>query len=237
MPRRKNVKNRKRVYKKKNYKRKGTKYSRIQSVVVRQPGVIVPDRMFAKLHYMDSTSNRLATAGNPFGYLRYYVNGLFDPNPLILTSPVPGFKPIMQLYENYRVRGCKVTLTFNNGETFPSLVLIWPTDQDQAGSVSYQYLQEMVGNAYSKYKSISAKGGIDKGVLSAYISFKKLIGTANVLTSPDYVGTDSTNPAKLMFWNVGSYSLDGSNYTAASIPFECRMTFYCEFFNRRQLTS
>lgn len=219
------------------YKKKGRKYNRIQTSIVRQPGVVVPDRTFVKINYLDSTSSRLASPGNPFGYLRYYSNSIFDPNPLILTAIVPGFKPMMSLYENFRVRGCTIRLTFSNMENFPVLVLVWPTDQDQSGIVNYQYLQEMVGNAFCRYKSLSAKGGIDKATIKMYISFKKLIGTSNVLTSPEYAGNDSSNPSKLMYWNIGSYTLDGSSFTAASIPFECRLTFYTEFFNRRQLTS
>jgi len=235
MPRRRQVKKaRKRA---RHPNKKKSKYSSIQSVRVKQPGVICPDRMFSKLHYMDTSSRILATAGNPFGYIRYTVNGLYDPNPLILTAAVPGFKPIMLLYENYRVRGCKITMRASNQEAFPTVIVVWPTDQDQAGSVSQVYLQEMCGNAYAKFKHVSSKGGMDKAEVSAYIGFRKLIGTSNYVTSPEYVGTDSTNPAKLMYWNLGCYSMDGSNYTSANVPFECRMTFYCEFFNRRQQTS
>lgn len=238
MPRRKNVKNRKRVNKKKNYKgKRKQKYGSIQSVHIRRPGVVVADRTYIKFHYMDTTSRLLAAAGNPYGYIRYYANGLFDANPLILTSAIPGFTELASLYEQYRVHGAKITIRFVNQETFPSVVVIWPTDQDQTALITQQYLQEMCGNAFAKFRHVSSKGGMDRGVLSAYISFKKLVGTANYNTEADYASVTSTNPVKLMYWNIGTYSMDNSNYTAANVPFECRITFYAEMYNRRQLTS
>lgn len=237
MPRRKNYRKNFRKKPHRKYYKKKAKYTRIQSTVVKQPGVIVSDRTFVRLNYLDSTSTKLSSAGNTYGYIRYYANGLYDVNPLLLTSAVPGFNEMMALYENYRVRGCLLKLTFTNQEAVPSIVLVWPTDQDQTTSVNYQYLQEMVGNAYARYKAVSAKGGMDRGVLKLYISFKKLLGTTNILTSPDYTGTSTTNPSKLMYFNIGAYTMDGSAYTSNSLPFEARLTFYTEFFNRRQLTS
>lgn len=220
----------------KTYRKKKNTYNRIQSVVMRMPGVIVADKTFAKLMYIDSSSNVLAGGGNTYGYLRYYSNGLDDANPLILSAVIPGYKPMMSLYENFRVLGCKIEVNASNQENFPVNFLIWPSDQDQSGVITYQYLQEMIGNAFTKYRTLSAKGGMDRSRLVGYISFKKLIGSKNYLTDVDYAGSLGANPAKLMFWHVGAYTLTGSVFTAASVPFESRLTFYCEFYNRRQLT-
>lgn len=237
MPKRRAQKKRVAPRRKRGYKKRGGKYTKIQTVRVRTPGVAVPDKMFVKLNYMDTTSRVLAAAGNPFGYVRYYSNGLFDANPLILTSAVPGFTELAGLYEQYRVHAVKMTLRFCNQEAFPSVVVTWPTDVDQTGLISQQYLQEMCGNAFARFKHLSAKGGMDKGAIVNYISHKKLIGTRNYNTDVNYAAFTNANPARLMFMNIGVYSMDGSNYTAANIPFEVRLTFYAEMFNRRQLTT
>lgn len=221
---------------KKGYKKR-SKYNKIQSVVVRTPGVVVADKTYVKLHYMDTTSRVLAAPANPFGYIRYFANGLFDANPLILTSLVPGFTELATLYEQYRVHGAKITVRFVNQEAFPSVVVVWPTDQDQSASINQQYLQEMCGNYFARFRHLSSKGGMDRASITNYISFKKLIGTRNYNTDLNYSSLVSTNPLKLMYWNIGTYSMDNSNYTAANVPFECRITFYAEFFNRKQLTS
>lgn len=224
-------------YRKRYNKRKG-KYNKMQSVIVRQPGVIVPDRMFTRLNYLITDQSQLATTNN-YGYLRYHANGLFDPSPLVFTAPVPGFKPIMELYENFRVRGCMIRVSFCNLEpVLASVVNIWPTDQDQAlVANTQQYLQEMNANAYARYRTISPRGGIDRTVLKAYIGFKKLIGTKTVITDEAYTGSASANPTKLFYWNIGSYTMDASNYTTAGVRIEVKLTYYAEFFNRRQLTS
>lgn len=219
------------------HRKRPIKNNRIQSVVIRTPGVAVPDKMFVQLNYMDTTSRVLAAAGNPFGYIRYFSNGMFDANPLILTSPIPGFTELAALYEQYRVHSIKVSLRFCNQETFPSVVVIWPTDQDQSGLISQSYLQEMCGNAFAKYKQVSSKGGLDAGEINFYLSHKKLIGTKVYNTANEYSAFVTANPARLTYVNVGCYSMDNSNYTAANIPFEVRLTYYAEFYNRKQLTT
>lgn len=236
MPRRRQYRKRKNGRRKATTK-KHNKYSKIQTMRVRQPGAIVADRMYVKLRYTDTTSLVLATAGNPYGYLRYFSNGLHDANPLILTTLVPGFTELMALYSTYRVRGCKIRLTMCNDEAFPSNVVVWPSNQDDASNVTYQYLQTMLDNPYSRYRTLSAKGGMDRATITSYISFKKLLGSNNINTDIAYTGNAGNNPAALFYWHIGSYSMTGANYTSQSIPFECRLTFYCELFDRITVTT
>jgi len=238
MPRRRPhyKKAKKRPQKRFHKKRKNT-YNKIQSVIVRTPGVAVPDRMFVKLSYMDTDSRFLASAGNAFGYIRYKSNSLFDVNPLLLSSTVPGFTELSTLYEEYRVHAVKITVRFCNQESFPSVVLVWPTDADQATLLSQQYLQEMCGNYLARFKHVSSKGGADRGAISLYVSHAKLIGTRNFNTDTTYSALVTNNPANLMWMNIGCYSMDNSVYTSVSIPFEMKMTLYSEFFNRRQLVT
>lgn len=223
---------RRKRYVKKGYKRKNTS---ISSVKIKQPGVIAADRYFVKLRYVDTTSSKIGVNGNNFGYFRYIGNSVFDPNPLLLSTNVPGFKELSLMYFQYRVSGAKLQVTCANMENFPVIVLIWPTTVDQAGVVSNVYLQGMIGNPYVRFKILSAKGGMDKCILKSYISWKKLLGQKTISTDQDYGANVTGNPLNLMWWNFGAYTLDAGNFTTAAVQFEARVQFYTQFYNRVQL--
>ena len=82
--------------------------------------MVCADRQWVKLHYVDQTSSAIGNNGAQFGYLRYR-SSVFDPDPLILSSGVPGFKEMSQLYRAYRVHGMKLTLRMVNMEFFPGV--------------------------------------------------------------------------------------------------------------------
>lgn len=239
MPRKKN-------YKSKNYRRKNRKggknykkkkYNKISAVTIRQPGVIAADKYRVKLRYIDTTSSTIGSSPNSYGYVRYIGNSLYDPNPLILSTTVPGFKQLTTIYNKYRVRGCKITVNCANMEAFPVMVLIWPSYKDLATSVSNTFLQEMIGNPYCKYKLLAAKGGMDRTILSSYMGWSKFVGTKNVVTDTDYAADVGQNPAIPLYWNIGTYTLTTTAFTSASVQFECRLTFYSEMYERIPLNS
>lgn len=235
---------RKKTYKKKPYrktykkykKRKGN-YTNVQTLMVRTPGAIVPDKLMCKLMYTDTATNILGSStSNSYGWVGYRINDLYDPNPLILSGRVPGFVELQTLYRKYRVVASSIKIVGSNMMDIPCNILIWPSVADQTSLVgSNNYLQEMISNPFVKYKSISAKGGQDKFYLKNYISVKKLIGDASLANEDIYTGGLTTDEPLTTFWNVASYSLNGSNYASPWIPFECRITFYCQFFSRQTL--
>lgn len=235
MPRRRPIKHQKRKKGPHRRQKKGKKFTRLTTTIVRQPGVVVADRTFLKMEYTDTTSTLLGAAGATFGYIRYQMNNAFDPNPLILTASVAGFNEMAALYERYRVRGCAIQLNCCNQMDFPVNVLVWPTTDDQSTVITQAYLQAMLSNAFCRYRCLSAKGGMDRCTIKNYISVKKLVGSNYPKYDDSFQALTSTGPTKPVFWNIGSYSLAGPVYTAGSIPFECRLVLYIEFFDRRQL--
>lgn len=218
--------------------RKKSKYTKIQTTIVRQPGVVVPDRMYMKMTYVDVSSTLLGTVGSQYGYYRYRMNDIYDPNPLILTPNVVGQKEMATLYERYRVSGCAIHLIGSNQMDIPVNIVIWPSTDDQATLVSTsQYIQQMIGNAFSQYRQISSKGGMDRFSLKNYVSCKKLVGSLQVKYDDGYAALSGASPSIPLYWNIASYSLAGFNYTSGTIPFEARLTFYVEWYDRRTLTT
>lgn len=238
MPRRRIAKPKKAFRAKRKFAKKGRKkYNKPATVTIRQPGVICADLYRVKLSYVDTTSNKVAIVGNSFGYVRYWANNPYDPNPLILTTTVPGFKQLTTLYNRYRCPATKLVVRATNMETFPVVVLIWPSFVDLTTSLSNQFLQEMISNPYCRWKMLSPKGGMDRCALTEYMSWKKFAGTSNVNTDRDYSAPVSTNPGVTFYWNIGAYSVDGSTFTAANVVFEARMVMYTEFYERVTLSS
>ena len=231
MPKRRVARHRRRKGKKVARK----KYSKIQSLKVRQPGAIVPDRLFMKMMYIDTTSNNLAIVGSTFGYFRYNANGLFDPNPIILTGNIAGFVELSALYARYRVRGCSIRLNTMNQLDQPVNIVIWPSNEDPATLITNTYLQGICAQPYSKYRSLSAKGGSDRTTLKGYMSTKKVVGSTSPGFEQNYAGTSLANPTDLWFWNIASYSITNTAYVAAGVPFECRVTMYVEWYERKVL--
>lgn len=226
---------RKRYGKKRIAKKKANK---ISTVTIRQPGVVCADRYRVKLRYVDTTSNRVGTSGASFGLVRYYANNLFDPNPLVFTTTIPGFKQLTTLYDHYRVRATKIVVRATNMEAFPVVVLVWPSFIDLTTSSSNQFFQEMLANPYVKWKMLSPKGGMDRCQLTNYISWQKFAGTKNVSTDVDYAALVNAAPAQLFFLNIAAYSVDNTNFTPnTSVVFESRLTFYSEFYERVTLAS
>lgn len=237
MPR-KRVGRKKRVMRKKRvYKRKPRKMTSIETLTLRSPGVIVPDRYRVKLQYVDTTSNLLGAGGSTFGFIRYFANQIFDCNPLILTSAAPGASELFQLYKNYRVKASSITLNVSNMMDNPVNAMIFPSNTDVASSASYGFIQEQLANPYTKWRSLASKGGMDRAFLKNYLSTRKITGDIGTKYDEDYVGSSTANAARSWYWNIASYSLSQTGYSVASIPFEVRITYYVEFFNRFQFSA
>lgn len=242
MPRKRYQRKRK-VVRRRRVHRKKNKMNKIQSYKVKSPGVICPDRYLVKLRYIDEHSFSLVGASFTYGYLRYYMNGLADPNPLVLTNPVQGFSELANLYNQFRVNGSKVELIISNMEAFPVIVILIPSNFDMSSYVtSANQARTLMGNPYCKYKVLSAKGGIDKATIKSFMTCQKIAGTNQTRYDVDYTGittglTGGTNPPKLLYWNVATYSLGGQAFTSAGVLFDCRITYYSQFFGRVPLAS
>ena len=80
--------------------------------------MIMPAHIRRKLRYVDSAYVR-NNPGNNFLIYSFRVNDLYDPDPLILSGSLSGFKELMQFYAQYRVLRITAAVTIVNIETFP----------------------------------------------------------------------------------------------------------------------
>lgn len=207
------------------------KMSRIQSIIVRQPGTVVPDRTFCRLNFVDITNVAIGTVGSAFGGIQYGLN-TFQP---LGVQVYLGFTYMANLYRYYRFHGSKIIVNFCNMETFPVQVGVIPTNA--ALAISLFDNQKLVQNTFSAMKQLSPKGGLDRCTIKKYIGVKKIVGSKTAMYDETYAAFVTNNPSNVVYWNVVTYPTNNASvYTANNqIQIEVKMTGYIEFFERSTL--
>lgn len=231
MPRR----NRHRKGKKGRKRVQRRKYAKPQALTIRSPGAIMPDHLFTKMMYVNTFTTPLGNSTSQFGFVRWRANGLQDPDPLLLSGSVPGFNEFAAFYRFYRVRACKATVTVINQEVFGSVVMLFPTNYDVATSLSTGFLNDMIANTYCRHRIISSKGGMDRITLKNYITTTKISGSSTSKFDDNFASLILTIPTKLWYMNLACYTLAGENYTSAGLPYEIKLTYYVEWYDRNTL--
>ena len=68
--------------------------------------------------YRDNSYTR-NNPGNNFLVYSLRINDLYDPDPLVLSGSISGFKEMMQFYQYYRVKFFSAAIQLFNNEAFP----------------------------------------------------------------------------------------------------------------------
>lgn len=232
MPRRKNFAKkppRKRAGRRRFHKRH-PKMDRIQSLTVRAPGVVCPDRTFVKLKYLDVTNQVVGTAGNNYGAIQYTANDAH------LAAPI-GFSEMSALYRYYRVHACSIKIQGSNMESFPVLSFIVP--QNTSYAVSLLHGQQSFQNAFVRSRTLAPKGGQDRFMLKSFISTRKLVGSNAIRFDDSYAALTSASPGNVWYWYfyvLPNDSLDTFTLNNG-VRFTTQMTMYVEFYERNILSA
>lgn len=234
---------RKNLRKKAPRRRKGVKRrnrhkrNKMSTTVVRH-GSCIADRTFVKLKYTEQTQDQLATNGAGYGYIAWRFNAPQDVSSTLSTYQPVGYGSYATLYERQWTRASKCEFEFSNMEDFPIMVVVWPSAPTFTVSPSASYIQSMISNTYSRHCLLSAKGGLDRGKISMYISTKKLVGDKNASVDSVYSSPVNAVPSRLCYWNIGVYPVSVLDVFTTALPvFEFRMTHYIEFYDRREIVS
>lgn len=192
----------------------------------RNRGVLVPDR------YMTTMKcSSLLTGSAVNGLLQYDLigNGLLDPLGGASTANVTGLVQLGQLYQRYIIHGSRVRVEAVPSSTgLPRLILLYPYQ----GTIPTT-TRAIMDNAYVKSKLVSGAGGIDKAVLTAYMSTKKLSGLKDLKDEENQWGTSSSNPGFQWLWNLRADN--GTGAGTEQTTFRITVTYYVEWFDRLEL--
>lgn len=200
------------------------------------PSDIMPPRIIRKLNYVDSIYQR-NNAGNNYLVYAFRINDLWDPDPLLLTGSISGFKEIMQFYTTYRVMNFKIHLKISNNEAFPllygyvfsqtSLVGVIPT-RDSA-------IDALENDFSTRARMISAKGGIDTEEIQSQIKPAEVLGDQRQYNAElGYSGQGLASPTIPLFLNLIVASPSGAAI-ANGVTTALTLEFVSEFFGRINL--
>jgi hypothetical protein len=191
---------------------------------------IVPPSVIVRLKYIVNRS--LNNAGLNTASIQLRANGLYDVDPALASTPVPGFVEWMTMFQKYRVlkvnskciyisrdSGLNPIVNMGMGNTFHAA---------NAKTIGYfegsDQKTTMVSSTASNGRSLSMTR------TTTYI-----VGDEEALAEEQYCGTNATNPVNLWFVSIAAdVSYIGAAFVnGVSIRWETE--FFAEFYLRRNL--
>lgn len=215
-------------------RRKKNRSNKIYTSVIRGPA-IAPDKYMCKLVYNDVTFNSLTNNLSFIANQPWQVNGAYDIDPRLGNAAIAGFNELAALYKYYRVNAVKYTIQVVNNQTFPLQVFAVPLHDNPTSSDPNVLDYPM--NPYAKRLTLSAKGGMDRGILRGYINICKFVGSKTAEYEYDYRALTNANPQNLIYLSLGIAGMGGNTLTTnGGICYTIRITQYIQFYERKVLT-
>lgn len=200
--------------------------------------LIMPPRLWRTLRYNDAAYVRNNPANNFLVY-SFRANDLFDPDPLILSGSISGFKEIMQFYQYYRVMHCQATITLCNLEAFPIMYGMVFSQTNLTGIIATRddAINALENNFSTRARILAAKGGMDRATLTKGMSMNRLLGASlQYAAESNYTGNGIATPTTPLWLNFIVASPTGSaltnGYASTTV-----LSFHSEFFGLINLRS
>lgn len=192
---------------------------------------IMPPRLTRSLRYADSAYVRNNPGGNYLVY-SFRINDLYDPDPLILSGSVSGFKEIMQFYQFYRVQQVSILAHLTNNESFSLLYGGVFSQSNLTGVITSRddAINALESTFSSRARILAAKGGMDRGTLMMKIKPQTILGDARQYNAEgNYAGVGLATPSIPLWFNFIVASPTGAALTNGYTN-TTTITFTSEFF-------
>lgn len=199
---------------------------------------VMPVRISRVLNYIDSNYVR-SNGGANFLVYNFRVNDLFDPDPLILSGSISGFKEIMQFYNYYRVLKLAVDLEIANNENFSLLWGIFFSQQNYIGTFPTRdaAINSLENGLSTGAKLLAAKGGMDRDKLECEIDMGRILGNyQSYKAEAGYQGTLTSSPALPIYMVLVVASPTGAAI-ANGVTTHLKLKFYSEFYAKTNLNA
>lgn len=201
-----------------------------------RPNDIMPPTVIKTLNYIDSVYVRNVIGTNYFVY-SFRVNDLWDPDPLVLSGSVSGFKELMQFYSYYRVNHVSVSFKLFNNEAFAILYGAVFSQTNLTGVISSRddAVNALENDFSTRARIISAKGGLDHDDINFELNLYELLGDKKQYEAEaSYTGLGSASPSTPLWLNFIAASPTGTalanGYTHATT-----LSMTAKFFGRTNL--
>lgn len=201
-----------------------------------RPSLIMPPRHVANFVYVDSAYVR-NNPGNNFLVYSFRINDLYDPDPLILSGSVSGFKEMMQFYAYYRVLNFSANINVSNNEAFDIFYGAVFSQSNLTGVIaSRDDAANALENNYAKGPFLlSEKTGMDRGTLKLRVRPSSLLGVPRqYFSDTNYAGSGLATPPIPLWLNFIVYSPTGAALTNGYTT-STKLYMRSEFFGRLNL--
>jgi len=190
----------------------------------------MPNHQRVKLRFAERDGLATATA---FTAIRFNPNAAYDVNPTLGSTATVGFSEWAAFYNYYRVLAFDYTVDFiNNDSTMGATVYALPTNTDPGTTGVVTYLE----NPLAKYKTISAKGGLDKTSIRGSHTVAQIVGSNAPNFEDNYRSLVTTVPTDLIWLEIGAQSATGAQF-ASSVYFVITIDMYTDFYDRKILST
>jgi len=160
--------------------------------------------------------------------VRYQVNSAYDVDPILGSTSTPGFAEWSTLYSYYRVIKVGYKVELCNNEAFPVRVytLFQNTDPGTVGNLQYP------GNPLSKSYLLSAKGGMDRTVLSDTKQVAQIAGARGIEFEDNYRAAVTASPIDLVWLGIGGNSI-GIAFLPNGVTACGVIKMWCRFYSAK----
>jgi hypothetical protein len=196
----------------------------------------MPPRVKKSFTYNDPLYVRNNSGANYLVYA-FRCNDLYDPDPLLLSGSLSGFKEMMAFYNYYRVLNSHIVLHVTNNESFPVLVGIVYSTNSLVGVIGSRddAINALENDFSTRPILLAAKGGIDNETISVSLRPWLLLGNkAQYLAEAGYTGTVVTSPSIPLYAHVIIASPNTTNLSNG-VTTALNLGFDAEFFSRTNL--
>lgn len=217
-----------RRYARKKYMRRGRKSQYEPRLTRFTTGF--PDRLIARLTYEDVYSMTSPT------YHTWRMNSLYDPDYGIGGHQPRGFDQYALIYSKYRVFGFKAVIRVNNTDSTGAQIVGLIADNNPT-TYTTDYLSE---NPRARIINV---GEAQSGDSNRTIYYKAKIPHVCGLTSRQYKDNDTVaaavtaDPTQCAYLTMVTQSLNTYGGATAAMQVRVVMTFYAEFYDRKELGS
>jgi hypothetical protein len=163
----------------------------------------------------------LNNLGNAYANVRFIPAGVYDVDPVLGSTAVPGFTELMTLYRAYRTLKSSIFVSYANQDVFPTIAYLLPMNYDpgQNSAIPGTLIAQRVTKTYP----LGPITGNSAHRITHSFTTAAISGTTSQNILDTYVGTATTNPTNLWYWVVGVYSA-GAMSAGVLINVSIRMT-------------
>lgn len=186
---------------------------------------IMPPRIVTTLKYI--VNRNLVNIAGTTASMQMNANGLYDVDPALASTAVPGFVEFGAFYQRYKVLKCISKCTFINRETFPVVINLGFEALAFAANGKTISYYEMHNQKTQLVPASQTARGI---TLSMAKSAIEVVGDAVTTGSLNFTGSPLANPLALWYTSISaSTALIGAGF-AAGIAIRWELEFIAEFY-------